>query len=296
MPKWKSWFNRLRPIAIEHKVKIWSDRQVRLRRAPRWPSLDGALLRVAPSHREFAQFPTMLLSLKTKWLLRCALCACLPALLCSSVRAQQTQTQEFPEIDTYVGLTDRYRLMFQVSRSKDGSTLNSTQFGPNLDINFRPLLRRKLRTNDSAKGNFLTLRIGYQYLENVGKPNENRVQSALTSRFHLPWSLELAERNRFDLRVISDQFSWRYRNRLTLERSFSIKSFSFSPYARGEIYYDSKPGTWNKSTYSFGAVIPIRKRFELEGYYERENTTGGSPPHVNGIGTTLSIYFRRKLA
>jgi len=115
----------------------------------------------------------------------------------------------------------------------------------------------------------------------------------LTSRFHLPWSLELAERNRFDLRVISDQFSWRYRNRLTLERSFKIKSFSFTPYARGEIYYVSTSGTWSKNTYSFGATFPIRKRLELESYYERENTTRGDPPHVNGFGTTLSIYFRR---
>jgi hypothetical protein len=116
---------------------------------------------------------------------------------------------------------------------------------------------------------------------------------ALTSHFHLPLSLVLAERNRFDLRVISDQFSWRYRNRLTLERSFMIKSFSFSPYARGEIYYDSKSGTWSKNAYSFGAIFPIRKRLELEGYYERDNTTGGDPPHINGIGMTLSIYFHR---
>ena len=126
-------------------------------------------------------------------------------LLCPSVRAQQTQTQEFPEIDTYVGLTDRIRLMFMVARSTDGSTVNSAQIGPNVDFNFRPLLRKTLRTNDSAQRNFLTLRIGYQYLKNLGKPDENRVPLQLTARFHLPWSVELAERNRFDLRVISGQ-------------------------------------------------------------------------------------------
>jgi hypothetical protein len=215
------------------------------------------------------------------------------ALLCPWVRAQQTQTLEFPEIDTYVSLTNRYRLMFLMSRSTDGSTVNSGQFGPNLDINFRRFRRKTLLTNDTATANFLTFRIGYQYLRNVGKSNENRVQLALTSRFHLPWSLQLNERNRFDLRAISDQFSWRYRNRLTLDKSFSIKSFSFSPYVRSEIYYNSLSGAWDKNTYSFGATFPIRKRFELEGYYERENTTGGSPPHVNGIGITLSIYFHR---
>lgn len=224
---------------------------------------------------------------------RYALLSCLTALSCSSVHAQQTQTQELPEIDTYVNLTNRYRLMFMAARSEDGSTVNSAQFGPNLDINFRQLRRRVLRTNDSSNTNFLTFRVGYQYVNNAGKANENRVQLALTSRFHLPWALALAERNRFDLRVISNQFYWRYRNRLTLQRSFTIKSFSFSPYARGEIFYSSQTGTWSKNTYSFGAYFPIRKRFDLEGYYERENTTGGSPPHLNGIGATLSVYFGR---
>ena len=232
-------------------------------------------------------------SARSRWFLRFALFASLSAPLCSRVRAQQTQTEFLPEIDTYVRLTDRYSLMFMAARSTDGNTVNSAQFGPNLDINFRPLRRRVIHTNDAGRANFLSLRIGYQYLKNVGTPNENRVQLALTSRFHLPWSLELAKRNRVDLRVINGQFSWRYRNRLTLDRSFSIRSLSFSPYARGEIYYNSLSSTWYKNTYSFGATFPIRKRFELECYYERENTTGGSPPHVNGIGTTLSIYFRR---
>jgi len=212
------------------------------------------------------------------------------------VSAQQTQTEGLPEIDTYVNLTDRYRLMFMASRSTDASTINSAQFGPNLDVNLRPLLRPKFQTHHSANNRFVTFRIGYQYIRNFGKPNENRVQLGLTSRFHLPWSMELAERNRFDLRVINDQFSWRYRNRLTLARSLTIKSFTLSPYARGEIYYSSTTGTWSKNTYSFGATFPVRKRFELEGYYERENTTGGAPPHVNGIGMTLSIYFHQKKA
>jgi len=219
---------------------------------------------------------------------------CIAAVWCSSVSAQQTQTEWLPEIDTYVNLTDRYRLMFMASRSTDANTINSAQFGPNLDVNLRPLLRPRLRTNDSASHNFVTFRIGYQYIRNFGKLNENRVQLGVTSRFHFPWSMELAERNRFDLRIINDQFSWRYRNRLTLARSFTIESFTLAPYARGEIYYYSTTGTWSKNTYSFGATFPVRKRFELEGYYERENTTGGAPPHVNGIGMTLSIFFRQK--
>lgn len=213
--------------------------------------------------------------------------------LSPSMRAQQTQTQQIPRIDTFVELTDRYRLMFRASRSTDGSTVNSAQFGPNLDINIRPLRQIILHTNNSENNTFVTLRVGYLYLKNLDRPNENRIPLQVTSRFHLPWSIELAERNRVDLRVINRQFSWRYRNRITIQRSFSVRSFSFSPYARGEISYDSRQSGWTRNTYSFGSIFPVRKRFELEGYYERENTTGGSPPHVNGIGATLYVYFRR---
>ena len=93
-------------------------------------------------------------------LLRYAPLACLAALSCSDAHAQETLTQWLPEIDTYVNLTDRYRLMLMVARSTDGSTVNSAQFDPNLDINFRPLLRKILRTNDSAESKLLSLRIG----------------------------------------------------------------------------------------------------------------------------------------
>ena len=213
--------------------------------------------------------------------------------LSPSMRAQQTQTQQIPRIETFVGLTDRYRLMFRASQSTDGSTVNSAQFGPNLDINIRPLRRIILRTNNSENNTFVTFRVGYQYLKNLHRPDENRIPLQVTSRFHLPWSMELAERNRVDLRLINHLFSWRYRNRITIQRSFSVRLFSFSPYARGEAFYDSRQSGWTKNTYSFGSIFPVRRRFELEGYYERENTTGGSPPHLNGIGGTLYVYLRR---
>jgi hypothetical protein len=64
-----------------------------------------------------------------------------------------------------------------------------------------------------------------------------------------------------------------------------------TPYARGEVYYESKSGTWDMNTYSFGAAFPIWKRFEFEGYYEHEITTGGSPPHVTASGQLFPCIF-----
>src|SRR5262249_4338940 len=151
----------------------------------------------------------------------CLRVALFVTLMCPCARAQQTQTQVLPEVDTYVGLTERFRLLFLIERPRDGTTLSATEFGPNLDVNLRPFLRRKLDSNDAAKGNWLTLRVGYEYFVNEGKPDENRVHVGITSRFHLPKSVLLSNRNRFEFRFINGVYSWRYRCRLTLERSFS---------------------------------------------------------------------------
>jgi uncharacterized protein DUF2490 len=191
-----------------------------------------------------------------------------------------------------VKLNPYLRLMFMTSRSTDGSTYESFQFGPNLDITYKPILRRRVRTNDSSKEQFVTFRVGYQYLVNVGQPNENRIVLQLTPRLPLPWSLLLSDRNRADLRVIRGNFSWRYRNRLALERTFRIRSVSLTPYAQEEVYYDSRFDAWTQNSYEFGVAFPVRRRFELAPYYNRENQSRSSTPHANIIGVTVSLYFR----
>ena len=50
----------------------------------------------------------------------------------------------------------------------------------------------------------------------------------------------LSDRNRIDLRDIAGEFSWRYRNRLSVEKEFSIGRVRVNPYTRFEVYYDSR--------------------------------------------------------
>jgi hypothetical protein len=114
----------------------------------------------------------------------------------------------------------------------------------------------------------------------------------LTPRLLLPWSLLVSNRNRADLRVISGNFSWRYRNRLTFERTFKIKSVSLTPYAQGEVSYDSRYNAWTQNSYEFGATFPVHRRIEFAPYYQRQNESRSSPPHVNVVGITMSLYFR----
>lgn len=231
-----------------------------------------------------------------QWNLRKIACiALLAALHFASLpyaHAQNTSSQFWPEIDAYWTFNPKVQLEMMTSRSTDGVGYSSAELGPTLKISLKPFFRKRLITPDQTLSKFLVFEIGYRYLTGVSQPDENRVQLALTPQFPLPWGMVLADRNQIDLRSIEyNGFSWRYRNRATIQRSFKVGRIAFSPYARGEVFYSSIPGAWNKTTYSFGAFIPLWKRFELQPYYEHDNNLNAMPQYVNATGLTFSVYL-----
>jgi hypothetical protein len=121
----------------------------------------------------------------------------------------------------------------------------------------------------------------------------NRPIAELTSRFKLPLAILLSDRNRADFRFISGKpYSWRYRNRLTLERNFSIRNYEFTPYLRGELFYDSRFDKIAKNDFTIGSVFPITKRIEFEIYYEDQRDSTVTPNyHTRGAGLVLKLFF-----
>ena len=208
----------------------------------------------------------------------------------ASAGAQAAQFEFLPRINAYKHFTDKIQGEFVISRTGDADTFNSIQVGPNLNISLRPLLRSKLLRTNETSYKLMTFGVGYRYIANIDKPAENRGIVELTARFPLPAKLQLSDRNRADLRVIQGQFSWRYRNRNILERSFAIHKYSITPYAQAEFYYNSESDSWDKNIYQVGLNFPVHRRAELNPYYERQNNTS-KPNHVNAFGFTLSLYF-----
>ena len=111
-------------------------------------------------------------------------------------------------------------------------------------------------------------------------------------QFPLPLGIQADDRNRIDLRFIEgSDFSWRYRNRITVQRTFKVHRFVFSPYVQGEFFYSSRSQSWNKTTFQAGADFPFHKHFDFELYYEHDNNVGSTPNTVNALGLTAYIYF-----
>jgi hypothetical protein len=85
------------------------------------------------------------------------------------------------------------------------------------------------------------------------------------------------DRNRADLDWSDGQFTWGYRNRLTLERRFTIHAYHPAPYASAEDIYESKNGRWSRTNLYAGRLLPVGKHVQLNPDCEPENNTGKGP-------------------
>jgi hypothetical protein len=110
----------------------------------------------------------------------------------------------------------------------------------------KPLLKLKNITvfdlDDSKK--HLVLEAGYRYITAPGAVAENRLQTIATSNFPINAQFLISDRNLADLDW-KNGFTWRYRNKLTIERTFTVHSYHLIPYAAAEAYYESQYAKWS---------------------------------------------------
>jgi len=214
---------------------------------------------------------------------------------CSPAFAQSSATEFFPEIDAYFKLNSDIRLVFQAKETREGGDPTQAEMGPSIEFYLKPLLRLKKVTAfdlDDAKSRPLVLAIGYRYVPTPGKPTVNRLEPVLTFHFPLIAQILLSDKNRADLDWSSGNFTWRYRNRLTLERRIAIRSYHPAPYASAEVFYESKYNKLSTTALYVGCLFPVGRHIELDPYYEHENNTGKPPNQIiNAAGLVLNLHF-----
>ncbi|MFZ1007704.1 MAG: hypothetical protein WAN65_12760 [Candidatus Sulfotelmatobacter sp.] len=206
--------------------------------------------------------------------------------------AQSTSNQFWPEIEGFYSFNPTLRLGLDASRSTDGISYDSISVGPTLNLFAKRFVKPVLATPNEAKKNWLVFGVGYRYIAGINQAPESQGQLDFAPQFPLPLGIQASDRNRIDLRFVEgSNFSWRYRNRLNLQRTFKVHRLVFSPYAQVEVYYNIIPGSWNKQAYQFGSDFPFGKRFDLEIYCEHDHNVGSTPYDVNALGVTAYIYF-----
>ncbi len=225
---------------------------------------------------------------------RCTI-ALLVLLLCPPVLAQTSTTEFFPEFDVYAHLNPKVRFVFQAKDTREGGAPTQAEIGPSIDFYLKPLIKLKNATVfdlDEAKSRPLVLSIGYRYVPSPNKPTINRMEPVATFHYPLRGRVLITDRNRFDLDWSNGGFTWRYRNRPTVERRITIHSYHPAAYVSAEFFYESQYAKWSTTDLFAGCLLPLGKRFQFDTYYEHENNTGKSPnQQINAGGLILNLYF-----
>jgi hypothetical protein len=220
-------------------------------------------------------------------------CLALACLACWPVHAQDTQF--LPEVDTTLTVNSLFRSYLQAKDDREGGDPTQFTFGPSMQFFLKPLIKLKRITLfdlDDAKKRPLVLETGYRVITAPNTPNENRAIEAATA--HLPFlaGILLTDRNRADLDWKNGSFTWRYRNRLTAERTLAIYSYHFIPYLAAEPFYLSQYHKWASTDLYAGSLFPVGRHTQFNVYYEYENDTGKKPNRQQYyVGLALYLFF-----
>ena len=227
-------------------------------------------------------------------LLELLIAICLSRWVIVAQQISNTRDELWPELDVYVPINEKYRLVFTgtVSRSRETRDSFEGQLGAHID---------------HFVSDRVTLRAGYRYGFSIGsndKFREHRIVTEESLRKKIKSSILLTDRNRQDWRWMDGDFSFRYRNRLTAEKEFRIAGRTITPYGSAEIFYDTRFSTFNRYRFASGVQVALRKirsseplllilRKErvLDIYYLRQEDTRSEPKHINAIGVSLAIHF-----
>jgi hypothetical protein len=215
------------------------------------------------------------------------LACCLPA------RSQEAQF--LPEIDAHLELNSSLRAYVEAKNDRDGGDPTQFTIGPSAQFYLKPLIKlKRVKTFDldDSKSRALVLEAGYRYITAPGSPSEERMVMAATSHFPLAAGFRLSDRSRGDLDWKSGMFKWRYRNKLTVERTLAIRSYHFIPYIAAEPFYESQYGKWSTTSLYAGCLFPVGRHVEFNTYYEHDNNTGKPPnQQVSSAGLALYLFF-----
>ena len=98
-----------------------------------------------------------------------------------------------------------------------------------------------------------------------------------------------------DLRFINGVYSYRYRNRVRLERTFAVDRWTagraLTPYAMEELGYDSRYGEFNRSRFTVDLETTLTSMLMVDLSFVRQDDSRASVEHLNALGLTLNLTY-----
>lgn len=138
-------------------------------------------------------------------------------------------------------------------------------------------------------------RAGVRYIgKEVQPPDTDEARGVLD----LKWFKELGggwlltDRNRVDIRWFknNDQLSYRYRNRLQLEKPFKVGKATWTGFGSFEMYYDTRFDSWARRRVIAGVSIPIVDWFSIDVFYGQHHESDPKEENAGAIGIAFGLY------
>jgi hypothetical protein len=221
--------------------------------------------------------------------------AALAVLTVAGTIAQAQLPEVLPQADVYLRIKPSFQVYFQVEGEReDGNPVQMT-LGPTAQFYLKPLLKLKKITYfdlDDAKKRPFVIATGYRNIIHPGEANENRWEDVAT--FHLPLfaSILLSDGNTVDLNWQGGVYTWKYSQKVTLERAFAIGHFRLIPGTEVSTDYQSQYSKFSSTSIEGECNFPITKSIQLSADWEHQNNTGKkSNKQINNIGLGAHFYF-----
>jgi hypothetical protein len=200
------------------------------------------------------------------------------------------------EANVYVRLGDIARLF--VLAEATGPLRNGASdagIGAHLDLTLKPIVRRRLRAADWERARYLWIRVGYGLIGSLDDPQtdatEHRGLAEAHTRVPLPGYVWLANRARVEWRAVDSESSIRFRDRLGVDREFTVAGTTLVPYIHAEVFYDTRVDAWRQWQYQAGVEIALTQRFRVDPSYTRQKDQRSSDPHLHRVGVALKFYY-----
>lgn len=199
--------------------------------------------------------------------------------------AADLEADAWPEFDIWIALDegrkDRIYILNSYANEADFQ-YEETALGVSWDRRFHP--------------NW-SFRVGARYIwKQVEPPDKNETRVVLDLKWFRPlgkgWLF--TDRNRLDLRHFENDpsSSFRYRNRLQLEKPFPVGSMEWTGFGSYEIYYDSRFDEWGQRQRFIGGVsVPLAKWVSVDVFYGYHIETKPARESGDALGIAIGIYF-----
>ena len=203
-----------------------------------------------------------------------------------SIRAADIEGDAWPEIDIWIGMDEEQKNRIFI--------LKSFTEEPNFEY-------QEEATGISWDQRFhenWSWRAGIRYIgKQVTPPDAGETRGVLDLKWFYPLGDDwlLTDRNRIDLRWFDGDYdmSYRYRNRVQLEKPFKVFDHTLTGFASYELYHDSRyDKVVQRQRFIGGVSIPIvENKLSVDFFYGYHSESAPKKETGDAVGIAIGIYF-----